>query len=147
MTAPNPTPSPTPATTAPVSQSALLAKLLAPASPWGATKPWMPGYQPQYTLPGQWGMLQPGNIDLKNRPIVPNPAEGGISTVRTITVTGPGGKAWLLPTAVNGKIVSNQQAIDHWRQTGQHLGVFQNENLANRYSVALHNQQAKLYGG
>lgn len=102
------------------------------------------GYQPLYTLPGNWGMLGHGNLDLKARPIVRNGKN--VSTVRTITVTDDQGRAYLLPTVVNGGLVSSQAAIAHWRQTGQHLGVFKNEAQANRYSIALHNQQAQYYG-
>jgi hypothetical protein len=90
------------------------------------------------------GMLVPGNIDLSSRPVVHNP-DGTISTVRSITVGIGPGRFVLLPTVVGQRIVSNDAAIQHWRNTGQHLGMFVNENAADRYAVNLHNAQARMY--
>jgi hypothetical protein len=90
------------------------------------------------------GLLIPGNINLNNRPVVHNP-DGSISTVRSITITDNQGRAILIPTVVNGRVVSNDEAINHYRQTGEHLGVFSNEPAANAYAQNLHQQQAKQY--
>lgn len=90
------------------------------------------------------GLVRPGNINLHNRPVVHNP-DGTISTVRSITIT-HGGRAILLPTVVGGKVVSPQEAIDHWRRTHEHLGIFSDEASANSYAEALHKAQAKEYG-
>jgi len=87
----------------------------------------------------------PGNIDLHNRPVVHNP-DGSISTVRSITV-GFGDKTYVLPTVVGGKVVSNQEAIDHFRQTGEHLGAFDRQEDADAYAQRLHEEQAKEYLG
>lgn len=92
------------------------------------------------------GMLRLGNIDLNHRPIVRNP-DGTISTVRAITVGPENGRYFLLPTVVGKKVVSNQAAIDHWRKTGQHLGVFASEASADHYANQLHNDQARQYLG
>lgn len=91
------------------------------------------------------GMLRPGNIDLAHRPVVHNP-DGTISTVRSITVGTPRGFV-LLPTVVGNRVVSNEAAIDHWRQSGQHLGTFASEQAADRYAQQLHESQARLYRG
>lgn len=106
----------------------------------------LPPRTPLYTVPGRHaGLLKPGNIDLRARPTVRNP-DGSISTVRSITVTDPRGRAYLIPTVVGGKVVPNQAAVNHWRKTGQHLGFFQNETTADRYAQLLHGQQASMYG-
>jgi hypothetical protein len=89
------------------------------------------------------GLITPGNIDLKKRPTVHN-KNGSISTVRSITVT-QDGKAYLIPTVVGNRVVSNRAAIKHWQQTGEHLGVFTDEKSADQYAVSLHNAQAKEY--
>jgi hypothetical protein len=91
------------------------------------------------------GMIYPGNIDLHHRPVVHNP-DGSISTVRSITVTGDNGRAFLLPTvSPDGRILSNPDAIKLYQTTGQHLGIFHNEDAANKYAATLHNQQAAEY--
>lgn len=90
------------------------------------------------------GMVSPGNIGLHNRPVVPN-SDGTFSTVRSISITGDNGQAYLLPTAVGGKIVPNDQAIKHWLLTGENLGTFSNEGAANRYAEQLHESQAQQY--
>lgn len=102
--------------------------------------------QPVYVATPQApnGMLKQGNVDLSKRPVVKNP-DGTISTVRSITVTLPDGKAVLIPTVVGGRVVSNQEAIQHFKQTGEHLGIFKDETAADQYANALHEQQAQIY--
>ena len=90
------------------------------------------------------GLIQPGNIDIHHRPIVHNP-DGSISTVRTITVGIGPGRFVNIPTVVNGQVVSNDQAIVHYRKTGQHLGVFASEPAALTAAQQLHEQQAHQY--
>ena len=89
------------------------------------------------------GPVVPGNIDLHNRPVVRNP-DDSISTVLSITV-GFGDKTYVLPRVVGGKVVSNQEAIDHFRQTGEHLGAYDKQKDAEDYSQRLHEEQAKEY--
>lgn len=90
------------------------------------------------------GLLTPGNLDLSKRPTVKN-ADGSISTVRSITVDADG-KALLLPTVIGDKVVSNEEAIAHWRKTGENLGVFDNSENADAYAQSLHEEQAAQYG-
>jgi hypothetical protein len=100
---------------------------------------------PQPAAQGPGGLIAPGNIDLHHRPVVHN-KDGSISTVRSITVTGDGGRATVLPTvSPDGRILSNKDAIKLYQKTGQHLGIFQNEDLANRYAQTLHEDQAEEY--
>lgn len=103
------------------------------------------GYAPMLMVPGRWGALAPGNLDLKARPLAHN-SDGSISTVRSITITDDKGRAYLLPTVIDNRVVSDAEAIKHFQQTGQHLGVFPNEKKADRYAEALHKQQAQFYG-
>ena len=88
--------------------------------------------------------IVPGNIDLYNRPVVRNP-DGSISTVRSISIDTDQGEV-LIPTVVGNRVVSNQDAIRHYMQTGQHLGIFKTPQDADAYAVWLHNQQAQFYG-
>ena len=93
------------------------------------------------------GMLEQGNLDLLNRPVIKN-ADKTISTVRSMTVAFDD-LAVLLPTVRKGldRIMTDQEAIDWFMKTGEHLGKFSSELAANKYAEALHKQQEGLYTG
>lgn len=94
--------------------------------------------QPVYMAPGNiTGLVKPGNIDLSNRPVVKNP-DGTQSTVSTITIE-EDGKGVLLPTIIDGKRVSEDEAIKHYEKTGEHMGIFKSEKDADEYDKKLHN--------
>lgn len=93
------------------------------------------------------GLLVQGNIDLHHRPVVKND-DGTISTVRSITITDDDGKAYLIPTVSDdGRIMSDKEAIDTFKKTGKHLGIFDNEDDADEYAEQLHEEQADEYEG
>lgn len=88
--------------------------------------------------------LVPGNIDLTKRPVVRNP-DGTISTVRSVGVTFDDG-VYLLPSVINGRVeLDTQKVIDHFRRTGQHLGVFKTPAESNAYAEQLHRDQERMY--
>ena len=87
------------------------------------------------------GMVEPGNINLEGRPQVKNP-DGSISTVRSLGVNIDGQEV-LIPTVVNGKVVSNQAAIKHYKETGEHLGKFKTPEDSTAYAIKLHNAEAQ----
>jgi hypothetical protein len=101
----------------------------------------LPGPAPAGTPAGQ---VQAGNIDLAKRPVVKN-SDGTISTVRSMSFE-EDGKEILVPTvSPDGKILSDQQAIDLYHKTGQNLGVFDTPEHADAYAQALHEAQARYY--
>lgn len=104
-----------------------------------------PGSRTVATAKPPPGMVQQGNIDLYNRPQVKNP-DGTVSTVRSMSID-IGGKSYLIPTvAKDGSgVLTDQEAVDQFRQTGQHLGVFDNHQDADAYAQQLHKQQDQLY--
>lgn len=91
-----------------------------------------------------FGMTESGNIDTAQRLGVQNtiPGEGGISTVRSMGVNLDGQEV-LIPTVVNGRIVSNEEAIQHYLQTGEHLGKFKTPEGSTRYAERLHEEEAQ----
>lgn len=90
------------------------------------------------------GQVTPGNIDLGARPVVANP-DGSYSTVRSISV-GDNGKTVLIPTVSDdGRIMSNQDAIQQYLHSGRHLGIFDSQANADAYGERLHEDQARRY--
>ncbi|MCU1488298.1 MAG: Phage tail tape measure protein family, core region [Actinomycetia bacterium] len=90
------------------------------------------------------GMTEKGNIDLEHRPIAHN-KDGSISTVRSISIE-IDGKTILIPTVgPGGKIMSNQEAVDRFKKTGENLGTFKDEAAATAYAKSLHDAQAAYY--
>lgn len=90
------------------------------------------------------GLLSAGNLDLAKRPVVKNP-DGSISTVRSMSFN-EDGREILVPTvSPDGRIMSDDEAIDLYHKTGQNLGMFDNPDNANTYAQTLHNQQEQMY--
>ena len=83
------------------------------------------------------GLLAPGNVDLYAQPVVKN-ADGSSSTVHSFSV-GLNGKEVLLPTVMpDGRHLSQPEALEEYRKTGRHLGVFDTPDNATAYASRLH---------
>ena len=88
-----------------------------------------------------------GNIDLLNRPVLNNP-DGSISTVNSISFN-DGKNEVLIPTigVRDGKPyqMSDDEAIENYYRTGQHLGKFNSVSAADRFAERLHRDQERIY--
>lgn len=86
----------------------------------------------------------PGNINLATRPVVKNP-DGTISTIKSISVNIDNNEI-LIPTVTpEGVIISDEEAIDLYRRTGKHLGIFRTPENATKYAKQLHIEQEQQY--
>jgi hypothetical protein len=94
-------------------------------------------------VPNPSGILEQGNLDLTKRPQVKN-KDGSVSTVRSMSVTFDDG-TYLLPTVIGDKVVSEKEAITHFKKTGEHLGKFKTDADADKYAEQLHVQQERMY--
>lgn len=116
----------------------------APAAPapiqLGPTPPAAPS-----ALSNPPGLVSPGTItNLYDRPILKNP-DGSISTTSSKSFGFDNGEV-LLPTVVNGKRLTDDEAIKRYRDTGENLGVFDTPEHADAYAEALHNEQERRLG-
>lgn len=91
------------------------------------------------------GMVEQGNIDTTNRSVV-NLKGGGQGTIRSMSFNDEGVEV-LIPTIINGQEVSEEEAIAHYKRTGEHLGKFKTPQDATRYAQGLSDQigQSKLF--
>ena len=94
------------------------------------------------------GRYGKGNIDLHARNTGLHDENGKLMTVRSMSFN-EDGKEVLVPTIVkrDGKWtqLSDDEAIDWYHRTGEHLGKFDSIEEANQYADRLHKQQEKLY--
>lgn len=89
------------------------------------------------------GLRQAGNIDLTKRPQVKN-ADGSISSVRSMSIGTDRGEVLIPTVSDDGRVMGDQEAIDYYRRTGRHLGIFDTPDNATAYAEAIHNQQANF---
>jgi hypothetical protein len=91
-------------------------------------------------------MTEPGNIDLNARPVV-KMSDGRIATVRSMSINVDGQEVLIPTVSDDGRILSDDQAVDLYRRTGRHLGKFKDPAAATAYGKRLSAEQGRLYGG
>ena len=85
-----------------------------------------------------------GNISLNDRPVQMHDNGKDYSSLESITVEFDG-KHVLLPTIHDGKLVSEEEAMNHYRKTGRHLGIFASSKEASEHAVKLERRQQAYY--
>jgi hypothetical protein len=99
---------------------------------------------PFFSPGGVPGMTTPGNINLFNRPTIPNPQAGGMSTVFSTSFVDEDpksptfGQEVLVPRAADGKILSEEEAKQRYYRTRELMGGFRNATDATTYAQQVH---------
>ena len=96
---------------------------------------------------GQYGQ---GNVDLYNRPVVYND-DGSYSSLYSVSFEDDDGKEVLVPSIVvdkngNPKKLTEEEAWDHYKQTGEYLGKFNTPDEADAYAEKIHTASDNSYG-
>lgn len=90
------------------------------------------------------GELEPGNIDLGRRSVVRN-ADGTISTVKSMAIS-EDGREVLIPTMdETGREMTENEAIERYLGTGEHLGKFDSRDNATSWGKQLSTRQGKAF--
>ena len=90
-------------------------------------------------MPPIKGIIEPANIELYNRKVLKNP-DGSVSTTSSMSFE-ENGQEILIPTVINGRRYSSEDAVAHYRRTNEHLGKFKNPEAANSFAKKLHEEQ------
>lgn len=83
------------------------------------------------------GILEVGNVNLIDRPQLPKP-DKGYQTAYTMTAGIEDGKIALLPTVIEGKQYTPKEAFEHFKKTGEHMGIFSSREHADAFDKQLH---------
>ena len=90
------------------------------------------------------GLIDVGNINVLARPQVKMP-DGKVATVHSMSFNDNGKEVLVPMISPDGKLLSQEEAKQLYKDTGQHLGKFETPNLATDYAMKLHDQQRKYY--
>jgi len=78
------------------------------------------------------------------RPHITNP-DGSRSTVHSTSFGNDAGEEVLVPGMNSERLLSDKEALDQYRKTGQNLGTFSDPESATEYAKALHDRYEQGY--
>ena len=87
--------------------------------------------------------MKAGNLDPFNRPILKGP-DGSIMTTKSISIGTPQGEV-VIPTIVNGKQLTNREAIEEYKKNGKHFGIFDSPENAELFARQLSQEQGRRW--
>ena len=96
----------------------------------------MPKRKPDSIAARPDGMLDEPNMDLAGRKRRKNP-DGSFSTLRSMSFRDDAGERLIPTLREDGWQMSPDQAINHYKKTGKHLGVFATPQEATAYAKKL----------
>ena len=85
------------------------------------------------------GLLEPGNINLQGRPLI-SMGNNQVGSEYSVSFT-QDGKEVLVPTIFDGKAHTPQEAWQHYLQTGQHMGKYDNPQDADAAAELIHQRE------
>ncbi len=85
--------------------------------------------------------VEAGNLDPYHRKIYKYPNDQEYGTTYSMSFEDEDGSNVLIPQIVDGQMLTKEQAIEHYRKTGEHFGKFKTWQEADKYAEALHNSQ------
>ena len=112
-------------------------------TPEGEPTRWQGLRPPRTKLKGEWQLVEPGNLDLDNRPEVEMP-DGAKASIYSMSINVDGNEVLIPRVSEDGRLMTEEEATKEFERTGNHLGVFRSPEAATRYAKALHKDQAKL---
>jgi len=86
-----------------------------------------------------------GNIDLNNRNVYIHPDGKAISSLESFSINSDGKEILIPKITKEGRVLSDEEAIEHWRKTGENLGQFNSVEDANKYAIDLERRQEAYY--
>ena len=90
-------------------------------------------------------LVEPTNIDLYNRPQVAMP-DGSYATIRSAGFNLDGREVLLPTVSPDGRLLSDDEAVELYRRTGKHLGIYGTPEASEAYGRFLSQQQGRIYG-
>lgn len=88
--------------------------------------------------------LMEGNIDLSKRKPIQN-SDGSVSTLESMSIGTDKGEVLIPSISPDGRRMSEEEAIQHYEQTGQNLGTFDSPQSATSYAEQLSKDMGGRY--